>query len=232
MKSRYSPVKHSQQGFTLVELMISFVIGLLLTSAMLAAFVASARTYQLQDAMSEVQENGRFALGVLLKDLRQSGIDSSSGETVLGVENTAKTVENFEDKYGNLVISQRSIQSEIIYLPGLDTTYYVGDTGVGRPSLYRKDQPLVEGVEGLVLEYGIDEGDDNLVDSYKLLADMSKSDWGKVITVRFNLLLCSTGNGVSDRQQTLPSPFDGVDTSDRRLYQVYTATALLRNAVL
>nr|WP_320136220.1 PilW family protein [uncultured Amphritea sp.] len=233
MMSCHGPSKRSQQGFTLVELMISSVIGLLLTSAMLAAFVASARTYQLQDAMSEVQENGRFALGVLLKDLRQSGVGSSSDETVLGVENTAKTVEDFETEYGNLVITQSNIQSEIIYLPGLDTTYYVGDTGVGRPSLYREDQPLVEGVEGLVFEYGVDSDDDDLVDVYKLLADMSPTDdWADVITVRFSLLVSSSGSGVTDQSQVLVSPFADEDTSDRRLYQVYTATAMLRNAVL
>ncbi|MBU2963986.1 PilW family protein [Amphritea sp. 2_MG-2023] len=232
MMSCHGPSKRSQQGFTLVELMISSVIGLLLTSAMLAAFVASARTYQLQDAMSEVQENGRFALGVLLKDLRQSGVGSSSDETVLGVENTAKKVKDFETEYGNLVISQSDIQSEIIYLPGLDTTYYVGDTGVARPSLYRKDQPLVEGVEGLVFEYGVDTNSDDLVDDYKLLADMSSTDWADVITVRFSLLVSSSGSGVTDQSQVLVSPFADVDTSDRRLYQVYTATAMLRNAVL
>ncbi|MDX2422434.1 MAG: PilW family protein [Amphritea sp.] len=229
MMSCHGPSKRSQQGFTLVELMISSVIGLLLTSAMLAAFVASARTYQLQDAMSEVQENGRFALGVLLKDLRQSGVGSSSDETVLGVENTAQKVKDFETEYGDLVISQSYIQSEIIYLPGLDTTYYIGDTGVGRPSLYREDQPLVEGVEGLVFEYGVDSDDDDLVDEYKLLAD---TDWADVITVRFSLLVSSSGSGVTDQSQLLVSPFADVDTSDRRLYQVYTATAMLRNAVL
>lgn len=223
--------RRSQQGFTLVELMISSVIGLLLTTAMLAAFVASTRTYQLQDAMSEVQENGRFAMNVLVKDLRQSGVDSSSDETVLGIENTAKKVEDFEDEYGDLVISQSSIKSNILYLPGVDTTYYIGDTDTG-PSLYREKQPLVEGVEGIAFEYGVDSGADDLVDSYKMFEDMSSGDWKDVITVRFSLLVRSSGGGVTDHPQVLLDPFDGVDTDDRRLYQVYTATAMLRNAVL
>lgn len=235
MNIRQEASRQSQQGFTLVELMISSVIGLLLTTAMLAAFVASSRTYQLQDAMSEVQEDGRFAMNILMRDLRQSGVDSSSDETVVGIENTAKTVKDFEDEYGDLVITQSSIKSNIIYLPGLEgtgVTYYVGDTGVGRISLYRKNQPLVEGVAGLAFEYGVDSNNDDLVDSYKVFADMSAADWEDVITVRFSLLVSSFGSGVTDQAQVLIAPFDGVDTSDRRLYQVYTATAMLRNAVL
>lgn len=232
MNGRPYAFYQSQQGFTLVELMISSVIGLLLTTAMLAAFVASTRTYQLQDAMSEVQEDGRFAMNVLMRDLRQSGVDSSSDETVLGIENTAKKVKDFEDGYGDLVISQNSVKSNIIYLSGLDTTYYIGDSGTGRPSLYREKQPLVEGVEGIAFEYGIDGDSDDLVDSYKVFADMSAADWEDVITVRFSLLVSSFGSGVTDQPQVLVFPFANFDTSDRRLYQVYTATAMLRNAVL
>ncbi|MBR9869292.1 MAG: hypothetical protein GYB20_19885 [Oceanospirillales bacterium] len=231
--------KRSQTGFSMVELMVSTVIGLLLTSAMLAAFVASARTYQMQDAMAEVQEGGRYALSLLLKDLRQSGATVSGGILIEGVENDVSQINAFETSHSDnaLVITPANVGSEIVYLPGLKTvssegrTYYIGNSG-GIPSLYRNNQPLVEGVTGLVMEYGVDSDADQLVDSYNRVSDMSATDWDKVISARFYLLMRSSGRGVTDRSRVLPAPFDTLDTSDRRLYQVYTAIVLIRNALV
>jgi len=232
-------LKRSQSGFSMVELMVSTVIGLLLTAAMLAAFVASAKTYQIQDAMAEVQEGGRYASNILLKDLRQSGAKAFGGVLIEGVENDAQKINSFEISHANhaLVILQDNVRSEIVYLPGLKTAssegraYYIGYSSGGVPSLYRNNQPLVEGVTGLVMEYGVDSDADQLVDSYRRISDMSASDWSEVISARFYLLMRSSGSGVTDKSQVLPAPFDALDTSDRRLYQVYTATALIRNAL-
>ncbi|SER12690.1 type IV pilus assembly protein PilW [Amphritea atlantica] len=228
----------TQSGFSLVELMISTVIGLLLISAMLAAYVASARTYQVQDAMSEVQESGRYAMTVLLTDLRQSGVGVDSDLLIEGVENDTDKIEAFELAHADntLIITPDNVRSEIVYLPGLTTAgsdgraYYIGNSG-GNPSLYRNNAALIEGATALVMEYGVDTDGDRLVDSYQKLGAMSASDWASVISARFYLLMRSSGSGVTGQAQVLPVPFDAIDTSDRRLYQVYTATALLRNAL-
>ncbi|WP_428036014.1 PilW family protein [Amphritea sp.] len=236
--------RNSQSGFSLVELMIASVIGLLLTSAMLAAYVASARTYQIQDAMSEVQESGRFAMRILLKDLRQSGVDVSGSQIVLGVKNSTDSINDFETSRSDLIIADKSVLSDIVYLPGLDpdgpsgpkgddgVAYYIGSTEGLRSSLYHNKDALVEGVVGLVIEYGVDSDGDKLVDSYKKLTAMNATDWDEVMSVRFYLLMSSSGTGVTEQAQQLIAPFNTVDTSDRRLYQVFTATALLRNALV
>jgi type IV pilus assembly protein PilW len=215
--------------------MIASVIGLLLTSAMLSAYVASAQTYQLQDAMSEVQESGRFAMHALLKDLRQSGVGVSGDLIIEGVFNTAADVTAFESAHSDLVIVQKNVRSEIVYLPGLEAdgiTYYIGATGVGRIALYKNREALVEGVSELIIEYGIDADADQLVDNYKKLVRMSAADKDNVLSARFYLLMSSSATGVTGKAQQLAAPFAAVDTSDRRLYQIFTATALLRNALV
>ncbi|MBQ0755743.1 MAG: PilW family protein [Amphritea sp.] len=242
MRSNMRPVMGSaslsgnyQSGLTLIELMVASVIGLLLTSAMLAAYVASAQTYQLQDAMSEVQESGRFAMHALLKDLRQSGVGVSGDLIIEGVFNTAADVTAFESTHSDLVIVQKNIRSEIVYLPGLETdgiAYYIGATGVGRIALYKNGDALVEGISELIIEYGVDTDGDKLVDNYIKLASMSVADKGNVISARFYLLMSSSATGVTGKAQQLAVPFVAVDTSDRRLYQIFTATALLRNALV
>ena len=60
----------SQRGFTLIELMISLVIGLLLSAAIVKIYVDTSQIYKFQNAVSEVQENGRFASAFLRRAAR------------------------------------------------------------------------------------------------------------------------------------------------------------------
>ena len=75
----------SQRGLTLVELMVALVLSLLLMAGVATMFEANKRTYRLQDGFSRLQENGRYALNTILRDLRGSGYNgcSSSAPNVL-----------------------------------------------------------------------------------------------------------------------------------------------------
>ena len=61
-----------QQGFSMVELMVAMVIGLLLVAAVLQTFISAKRGYEMQDDLSRIQENGRFAMEYLKEDIRQA----------------------------------------------------------------------------------------------------------------------------------------------------------------
>ncbi|MEI6893817.1 MAG: PilW family protein [Colwellia sp.] len=56
-------------GFTLVELMIALVIGLLLFAGVMSVFVGMRTTTAETSNYGELQENGRFAISVLTDDL-------------------------------------------------------------------------------------------------------------------------------------------------------------------
>ncbi len=60
-------------GFTLIELMVALVIGAILTAGLLEIFIGGKKTYQVQQALSRIQENGRFALEFLNRDIRMAG---------------------------------------------------------------------------------------------------------------------------------------------------------------
>ena len=83
----------SQRGFTLIELMISLVIGLLLSAAIVKIYADTSQIYRFQSAVSEVQENGRFASTFLRRAARLAGnfgCDASkpiSGSTLSDAEN-------------------------------------------------------------------------------------------------------------------------------------------------
>lgn len=65
--------RKNQAGVGLVEIMIALVIGLVLTAGVSQIYLSSKQTYRLQDSQSRLQENSRYALELLTKDIRMAG---------------------------------------------------------------------------------------------------------------------------------------------------------------
>lgn len=61
------------RGVTLIELMVALVISGILALGIVQIFATNKRAFQLNDTASGMQENGRFAYGVLMQDLRRAG---------------------------------------------------------------------------------------------------------------------------------------------------------------
>ncbi len=87
-----------QQGFSLVELMISLVLGLLLSAGVVTVFLSSKKTYQTQDAVSQIQENARFAEEFIARDTRMAGYSGCSNQmpTANVIQNAGLNVLNFD----------------------------------------------------------------------------------------------------------------------------------------
>ncbi|HVN45397.1 MAG TPA: PilW family protein [Steroidobacteraceae bacterium] len=62
-----------QTGFTLVEMMISIVLALLLTGAVVAVFVGSRTAYQATSGVGDMADSGRFALNLIGESVRSAG---------------------------------------------------------------------------------------------------------------------------------------------------------------
>ena len=62
-----------QRGLSIVEVMISLAIGAILVAGMTQVFVSVRTSYVLQDSLSRLQENARFAEHFLSRELRQAG---------------------------------------------------------------------------------------------------------------------------------------------------------------
>lgn len=65
--------QRNQKGLSLVELMIAVAIGLFLVGGIGALYLNSKNTFRVQDDLSRVQENGRFAMQILSDDIRMAG---------------------------------------------------------------------------------------------------------------------------------------------------------------
>jgi type IV pilus assembly protein PilW len=62
-----------QQGFTLLEILISLSLGVFLLWGILQVFESNSKTARFSDSMSEMQERGRFAIEQLTKAIRLTG---------------------------------------------------------------------------------------------------------------------------------------------------------------
>ncbi|SEJ23743.1 PilW family protein [Nitrosomonas eutropha] len=63
----------SQQGLTLVEMMVAMTIGLVLLGGVITVLTASQQTYRVNEALARMQENARYAFQLLSRDIRMAG---------------------------------------------------------------------------------------------------------------------------------------------------------------
>ena len=63
-----------QQGFTLIELMISLVLGLLISAAIIQVFITSQRVDRIQNAGSEIQDSAVFGIQSIEQHLRLANL--------------------------------------------------------------------------------------------------------------------------------------------------------------
>jgi type IV pilus assembly protein PilW len=84
-----------QKGYTLVELMVAMVIGLILTAGILQLFVSNKQTYRVTENMSRLQENGRFAMFFLANDIRMADYWGCRSQGI-SIENNLNANPNFD----------------------------------------------------------------------------------------------------------------------------------------
>jgi type IV pilus assembly protein PilW len=72
-EARPAVVEAMQRGFSLIELMVAMVIGVLLLLGVMEIFGSSRAAFATADGASRVQENSRFAVDFLKRDIRMAG---------------------------------------------------------------------------------------------------------------------------------------------------------------
>jgi len=89
MKKKF--LRRASAGFTLIELLVSIAIGLFLVTVVGGVYLSSKDSFNYQDAMSRLQENSRFAMELLARDIRMAGFSScgSLGKVTNTVNNSS-----------------------------------------------------------------------------------------------------------------------------------------------
>lgn len=120
-----------QKGFTLIELMISLVLGLLVIAAAVAIFLSAQRSMNMQTGMSELQQNSIFGLSQIAHDLRHINLNTTDDQRITktasgaGIVFTTANLANLPNQMGTVQglnrtnMSVASDQLTIQYKPSM-----------------------------------------------------------------------------------------------------------------
>lgn len=81
------------RGFSLVELMVAIVIGLILITVVGQSFLTGRATYQTEEGLSRIQENARFAIDFMSRDIRMAGYLGCQGRNAFANGNVTNLLQ-------------------------------------------------------------------------------------------------------------------------------------------
>ncbi|MEG2266571.1 MAG: prepilin-type N-terminal cleavage/methylation domain-containing protein, partial [Acinetobacter sp.] len=162
-----------QHGFTLVELMISIVLGLLVSAVALQLFLTSQRSATVQQGMMNLQDAALFGLETMVNSIRLANLNSSLPFV------------NDKVLYGGVVLSANNISDN--KKPDGSLNFTIGDTLLTRGAI-RDSNLKDQKSDQLVIQYKVStpnqfdcEGtgltvSDYVVERYFLRADTNRND--------------------------------------------------------
>lgn len=104
-------------GFTLIELMISLVLGLLISAAVIQIYVVNTRTLTIQQSASEVQDSSIFALQALEDHVRLANL----GNPITSI--------NDKSDHGGIVLTPTNLGTANSGSNAIDTKYLTNSAG-------------------------------------------------------------------------------------------------------
>jgi len=80
--------RRAQRGVTLIELMVSMVLGLLLVLGVISVYVTNQQAARTNEGLARLQESGRIAFELMSRELRQAGGNPCGARLIANVLNT------------------------------------------------------------------------------------------------------------------------------------------------
>jgi len=244
MKNTIKKERISQQGFSLLEVLISMVIGLFLLVGITSSYLSSKKSSLVRDEVSILEDNGRAALELLTESLQHTG----TVPTADFITNTADG-----DSIGTIYLGDQTLNTDCNgdvnnRLPDpclagetvIDTvnahkiynTFYVDGAEEQlkcRGSLIDEQTVLAEGIENMQILYGVDLDSDSNAERYVTSDDVG--NWGNVVSLQVAILVKATRETKNVAEAISYSLLDqqvatGPDRFERA---VFTTSIKLRN---
>jgi len=224
---------------TLIEIMIALLIGAFLLGGVLQIFVSSKQTNRMQENLSRLQENGRFAMNFLTRDIRMAGYwgchsGPSPSIDIAGENNNADNTDNIDNGTDKITLKGAFTLTPTItcsdaansanscglgancYTAASSTITYKINNSVLQQDTNGQANGLVEGIENMQILYGedTDPTPDGTPNYY--VPENNVVDMAKVISIRISLTARTLENNLTT-------------TGDGRFRRTFNSTIALRN---
>jgi len=139
--------KARTRGFSLVELLLALVLGLVVVTGIVQLFIGNSQTYNVLNGQARLQENARFALELVARAARQAGYFGCANSR----ENLAWALTNANATNANFVPEfdvTRPVQ-------GVDNVVDAGSLG-GYPTQAANSFDLANGIDADTVTPGTD----------------------------------------------------------------------------
>lgn len=107
------------RGLSLIELMISILLGIILSIGIVTIYIESKNNYQAEDEIARIQENGRYTLSLLKRELTLAGFfagklntdemtpsavgtDCTTGNWVLDTSDSVELIDSFSSSFATV----------------------------------------------------------------------------------------------------------------------------------
>ena len=74
--------RHSA-GFTLIELMVAMLLGLIVVAGVISVFLAGQQSYRTNQALGDVQDSSRIAFEMMAQDIRRAGLTGCDNQATV-----------------------------------------------------------------------------------------------------------------------------------------------------
>ncbi len=232
-----------QKGFTLTEMLIAIVLGMVLVAGALSVYLGAKQGYRMGQGMTLMQATGRATLGFLSHELSMAGFPQASA------------IESFlpamvDDGGGNnsdvVAVRYRTPtdcfgSATPVYADGVQyakNMYFVQNEALVCRTLAEDNSTLAQamiipGVENMQLLYGEDtNAADGVTNATKYVSAGNVVNWGNVVSVKLGVLVNSQSDiATSDDEvaYALQGQTQIVAANDHMRRRAYSATVVVRN---
>jgi len=235
-----------QSGFSIVELLVAGMLGLFLIAGVIQLFLGSNRNFTMQEELATIQENGRFALMFMERQVQQAGwvddIMEPDPPLPIDIENsTDGTNDSIIINYTAAIDGVNNVDCNGAQVADgrITNTFFVDGNGnlmCQGNGAGAAAQPLLTGVERFQILYGVETElncPDGVINNYLNRTDVNNSGLAeKIISVRVGILLRGeTEVLIEDRSETFTIlNVDHVSATDKLVRRLFQQTIFIPNA--
>ena len=233
-----------QKGFTLVEMMVAIVIGLLLIAGTLSVFLSTKQGYRMTSGMSLMQATGRATLDLLTREIMISGFPQ---EDVIDTFVSALSSDGGGGSSDTFTVHYRTTvdclgNAAPVYADGQQyakNQYFVqggnlmcqpraeDDSAIGAAAV------VVAGIENLQILYGEDnDPTDGIPNATRYVTAGNVADWANLVSAKIGIVVNSQ-SVIATTDDTASFSLIGQTANaaagDRLRRRAYSTTTVIRN---